>query len=166
MPNCGCSGNTTPQPCCNDCPETNPCEQGCLDVIDAGCIEYTGGTPECLEFSNNAKLDTIIQAIDDGMCALQQGADKFVRISSVDPISGYLNDKITTCDFLTKTIVTSGGQQKLQLCLDSEAIVSLSETNAIFMDTDGLNVNYTILVNTIINTPELLSALCDAISSC
>lgn len=162
---CNCH-NSTPQPCCQDCPETNPCEEGCLDIIDATCIEYTSDLPSCISIADGSKLDYIIRAIDTEICTLKQSGDKFVRISAVDPVSGYLNDKITTCDKLTKSIITSGGQQKLRICIDDDALVSEDEENAIFMDTDGLNVNYTTLVNTIINTPELLSALCTAISSC
>jgi len=162
---CGCQ-STTPQPCCSDCPDTNPCENGCLDIADASCIEYTSGSIDCLSITDGMKLDKVIQAIDNDICALQQSGDKYVRISSVDPVSGYLSDKITTCAGLTTTIITSGGQQKLKICVDLPPLVSDDEENAIFVDLDGLNVDYTILVNTIINTPELLSALCTAIASC
>lgn len=166
MANCGCNQNVTPQPCCQECPETNPCENGCLDIIDATCIEYTSELPSCIDIANGSKLDFVIRAIDNEICSLQQAGDKFVRISAVDTASGYLYDKITTCSYLTSTIVTVSGQQKLQLCLNVDNLISEGENNPIFMDLDGLNIDYEIIVETIVNTPELLQALCDAISGC
>lgn len=162
---CGCR-NSTPQPCCSDCPDTNPCESGCLDTIDAGCIEYTTDSTGCLGIADGTKLDDVIRTLEAQICAATTSGDKLVRISSVDPTSGYLFDKVTTCGFLTTSIVTSAGQQKLKFCIDEDALVSGGDGNPIFLDTDGLNINYTILVNTIINDPTLMSALCTAIASC
>lgn len=162
---CGCSGTTTPQPCCNNCADTNPCESGCLDIIDAGCIEYTTSEDGPL-ITSETKLDDVIKTLEQAIQNAQTSGDKFVRISSVDPTSGYLFDKVTTCDKITTTIVTSGGQQKLRLCIDTDAWISAHDENAIFFDTDGLNINYTTLIDTIINTPELMTALCAAIAGC
>lgn len=165
MANCGCKDEAT-VPCCNDCPETDPCENGCLDIIDASCIEYTSDLPSCIDIANGSKLDFVIQAIDNEICSLQQAGDKLVRISSVDTNSGYLYDKITTCSYITTQIVTVSGQQKLKFCLDLDELISPNDENPIFMDLDGLNINYTTLIETIVNTPALLQALCDAINDC
>lgn len=161
-----CNDNSTPQPCCQDCPDTNPCQNGCLDFIDASCVEYTSALPTCISVSNGSKLDFIIRSIDSKLCDLEQRGDKYVRITSLDPSSAYLSDKITTCDFLTKEVITSGGQQKLKLCINSEKLISVSETNPIIMDLDGLNINYTLLVETIANDPDLVQLLCNVISGC
>lgn len=186
---CGCNDNISLQPCCDDC-APNPCESGCLDYIDATCIEYTSTLPTCIDIANGSKLDFIIQAIDNEICELQQKGDKHVRISAIDTNSGYLSDKIITCAKLTTSIVTSGGQQKLQICLaddaetpltavDSSSIsfttsgtadhtitglvnVSADAENPIFRDSDGLNINYTTLVTAIVNDPVLLAMICDA----
>lgn len=163
---CHNCNNSTPQPCCSDCPDTNPCENGCLDYIDATCIKYTSTLPNFLDVSNGDKLDFIIRQIDLEIGELQQGGDKFVRITSLDPSSGYLSDKIVTCDLLTKETITSGGQQKLRLCINTTNLVSLSDTNPIIFDLDGLNVNYTLLVQTIVNDPVLVQLLCNALGGC
>jgi hypothetical protein len=162
MANCGCPESVTPQPCCVDCPEPNPCDMGCLDIIDATCIEYTSELPSCIDIANGSKLDFVIRAIDDEICALQNSGDKLVRISGVDTASGYLSDKITTCDYLTQEVVVVSGQQKLKLCINTTALVSQDEENPIFLDLDGLNINYTTLVTTIVNNPTLLAMICDA----
>lgn len=192
MANCGCSD--TQQPCCNDCPESNPCESGCLDIIDATCIEYTSDLPSCISITDGSKLDFVIQAIDNEICALKTTGDKYVRSSSGDTVSGYLLDKISVCSKLTKTLTESGGQQQVHICLSDTAETDLSvadsasidfsvsgaashtltgqvkiseeEDNPLFIDADGLNVDYTVLVNAIINNPTLLSAICTAIQGC
>lgn len=163
---CSSCNNSTPPPCCQDCPETNPCTNGCLDFVDATCVEYTSELPDFLSITSGSKLDYIIRQIDQEIGALQSGGDKFVRITGMDPVSGYLSDKVQTCDYLTKEIVTSGGQQKLKLCIDTVRIVSTDDTNPIEFGLDGLIINYTTLVETIVSDPALVQLLCNALDGC
>lgn len=165
MANCNCS-NSSPAPCCSDCPESNPCETGCLDIIDATCIEYTSTLPSCISISNGSKLDYVIRAIDTEICALRDANDKMARVSAMDTTSGYLNDKITTCNILTQEVVTVSGQQKLKLCVNPDTLISPDDSNAIFMDLDGLNINYTTLVEAIVANSDLVQLLCNALDGC
>lgn len=165
MANCNCNNNSTPQPCCQDCADVNPCASGCLDIIPSSCVQHEP-LLSSLGLPVNTKLDVILEGIDTRFGQLENGNDKFVKVTALDTVSGYLYDKITTCSYLTKTTVLEGGQQKLKLCISVPDLLSDSEFNPIFSDLDGINFNYTTLVNTIANTPELLQVLCDAISGC
>lgn len=164
MANCNCSNNS-PQPCCQDCAQVNPCDMGCLDSYFTPCVTHSTALT-CLGLPINSKLNNIIDSIDAKFCDLSSGSDKFVRVSAIDPSSGYLFDKIKTCNYLTKVIINEGGQQKLSICLNVDVLVSGDDINPVFMDIDGLAINYTTLVDTIVNTPALLQVLCDAISGC
>lgn len=164
MANCNCN-NSTPQPCCQDCPESNPCASGCLDIVGSFCVEHDTALIS-LGIPTNTKLDVILEGIDTRFGQLENGADKFVKVTALDTQSGYLSDKITVGPSIAKTTVLSAGQQKLKLEVSLANIVSSNEFNPIIADLDGLNINYTTLINTIINTPELLQLLCDAISGC
>lgn len=164
MANCPCT-NTSPQPCCQDCPDVNPCDMGCLDNTLTSCVTHDTAL-NCLGLPINSSLSTIIESVDAKFCELSAGGDKFVKISAIDPTSGYLFDKIKTCNYLTKTTITEGGQQKLNLCLNTSNLISSNANNPIFLDLDGITINYTLLIQTIINTPVLIQALCDAISDC
>ena len=73
MSNCNGCGSSTPQPCCQDCQDQNPCGQGCLDIIDAGCIEYNGDDLESVGVEATDKLDTILLAIDQALADIQPG---------------------------------------------------------------------------------------------
>lgn len=159
------SYNNTPQPCCQDCQNGDPCNSGCLDIYLSSCIKHEAELT-CLGLPVNRTLDAIIQAVDAKFCEITNNGDKFVKVSNLDTQAGYLYPKIKTCDYLTKSIVTEGGQQKLNLCVNVDNLLSDSDSNPIFEDLDGLNINYELLIDTIINTPGLLSALCAAIADC
>lgn len=158
---CNCHNNT-PQPCCQDC-NPDPCTTGCLDFIGSSCVEHPSAMPS-LGLGTNSKLDAILQNIDLSLASNTK--DKLVKTSALDPIGGYLTDKIKVCQYLTKQTVTEGGQQKIELCLNLQNLISGNEENPVFMDVNGLNLNYALLVQTIIETPELLQALCNAINDC
>lgn len=164
MSNC-IGNNVTPQPCCQDCPQTDPCLTGCLDIIGSECLEHLNAL-NCLGLPANAKLNVIIDTIDAKFCEAASNGDKFVKVTALDPIAGYLFNKVKTCDYISKTTVNEAGQQKLNLCLDLDNMISDAENNPVFFDVDGISINYTTLVNTIVNTPALLQALCDAITDC
>lgn len=74
MANCGCSSNSTTQPCCQDCVSTNPCNSGCLDIVNAACVEFTGEDIEALGIETNDKLDTIIIAIGEVLDDIAPGS--------------------------------------------------------------------------------------------
>jgi hypothetical protein len=158
---CNCNNNT-PQPCCQDC-NPGPCTEGCLDFIGSSCIEHAPAMPS-IGLGANSKLDVILENIDLSLASNTK--DKLVKTSALDPVGGYLSDKLKVCQYLTKQTVTEGGQQKVELCLNLNTVLSGNAQNPVFMDTNGINLNYEKLIETIINTPELLQALCNAINNC
>lgn len=145
--NCGCT-----QPCNCACPPA-PCEEGCLTDTKTDCVFLSSDLDICSEVLPKGStvteaLEKLGEAVCDGITVTVQ--DMKVKVDANDTTTGYLTDKITVCDNLTKTVTNINGNETLRLCTKIDTVTSGNTL------TSGPNGLY---VPTPISTGYLLSPL-------
>jgi len=108
-----------------------------LDADDT-CPEYledkiSAGTNIDISFTGTGCDRTMVISATEGGVPV----DVNVKVSSDDTTSGYLEDKIQTGTYLTKTVVSPAGNEKLKLDLVPATLVSTDSGNQLTLGTDG-----------------------------
>ena len=134
--NCGCT-----QPCNCSCPPA-PCEEGCLTDTKTDCVFLSQDLDICSEVLEKGSTVTeafakLGEAVCDGITVTVQ--DMKVKVDANDTTSGYLFDKLTVCDNLTKTVTNVNGNETLRLCNKIDSI-SGSGDNILTSGPNGLYV--------------------------
>lgn len=134
-----CSTTDTTTCCCTE----NPCydDTGCLHPTTFECISAPG-TLEDINVTNDMNGKEVLQAINDVIKNLEiptpePGADKFVKATSADTTADYLNSKISVGQFLSKSIVTPGGNEKVKIDADLAEMISADTNNQLEIGTDN-----------------------------
>lgn len=106
--------------------DNDTCPEGLFDKLEAGLnISLTQSGTGC---DKKIRID----ATEGGV-----PVDVNVKVSSNDTTSGYLYDKIQTGTYLTKSIVTPSGNEKLKLDVVPATLVSGDLGNQLGLGTDG-----------------------------
>ena len=157
--NCGCTypntfGCTTYQGTALECTGIENGENG-DDVLakidekicDIGKVMLDGDDtcPEYLSDKITAGLNIDISYTGEGcdrvmvISATEGGVpvDVNAKVSSDDTTSGYLYDKITTGTYLTKTVTSPAGNEKLKLDVVPSTLLSTDAGNLLILGTDG-----------------------------
>lgn len=132
--NCGCT-----QPCNCSCPPA-PCEEGCLTDTKTDCVFLSQDLDICSEVLEKGSTVTealakLGEAVCDGITVTVQ--DMKVKVDANDTTSGYLFDKLTVCDNLTKTVTNVNGNETLRLC---NKIDNVTAGNILTSGVNGLYV--------------------------
>lgn len=102
------------------------CPEYLSDKISAGLnidISYTG---------SGCDRTMVISATEGGV-----PVDVNAKVSEDDTTSGYLNDKIQTGTYLSKSIISPSGNEKLKIDLVPSTLISADSGNQIEIGTDG-----------------------------
>ena len=135
---CNCT-----QPCncaCSCSPE--PCIEGCLTDTKTDCVFLSQDLDICSEVLEKGSTVTealakLGEAVCDGITVTVQ--DMKVKVDANDTTTGYLFDKLTVCDNLTKTVTNINGNETLRLCTKIDTI-SGSGDNILTSGPNGLYV--------------------------
>jgi len=108
-----------------------------LDADDT-CPEYledkiSAGTNIDISFTGTGCDRTMVISATEGGVPV----DVNVKVSSDDTTSGYLEDKIQTGTYLTKTVVSPAGNEKLKLDVVPATLLSTDAGNQLTLGTDG-----------------------------
>lgn len=133
---CNCT-----QPCncaCSCSPE--PCIEGCLTDTKTDCTFLSQDLDICSEVLPKGSTVTealakLGEAVCDGITVTVQ--DMKVKVDANDTTSGYLFDKLTVCDNLTKTVTNVNGNETLRLC---NKIDNVTAGNILTSGVNGLYV--------------------------
>lgn len=114
---CGCTTTctcSTPYPC-----PIEPCTEGCLTDTRTDCVTLSADLDICSEIlpkgsTVSEALAKLGEAVCDGITVTVQ--DMKVKVDANDTTSGYLYDKITVCEGLSKTVTNVNGNETLLLC--------------------------------------------------
>lgn len=148
---CNRSKSNCSDPCnwCQSKPVTQsclptPCVTGCLEIVDTTCVQTPKDIDLCgTVIPKGTKLDVILEsyksAICNGIPTPTPISDVYVKISQFDTTAGYLSDKITTCNNISKTVTNINGNETLQLCTKLDT-VSGSGDNILTSGPNGLYV--------------------------
>ena len=124
-----------------NCTTPAPCLEGCLTDTRTDCTFLS----EDLDICTNIlpKGTTVTQALEDLAAAVCNGVvittqDVKVKIDANDTTNGYLFDKITVCNNLTKTITNINNNETLQLCAKIDTLTPGG--NALSSGPNGLYV--------------------------
>ena len=137
-PVCGCTQPCNCQPTCACAP--TPCEEGCLTDTKTDCVFLSEDLDICTEIlpkgsTVTAAFNKLGNAVCNGVTVTVQ--DMKVKVDPNDTTSGYLFDKITTCNNITKTVTNINGNETLQLCAKIDTVTG---GNIITTGPDGLYV--------------------------
>lgn len=106
--------------------DEDTCPQFLADKIEAGLnidISYSG---------TGCDRVMVISATEGGV-----PVDVNAKVSSADTTSGYLNDKLQAGTYLTKSIVSPAGNEKLKFDVVPATLVSADLGNQLTLGTDG-----------------------------
>jgi hypothetical protein len=119
-----------------------PCLEGCLTDTRTDCTFLS----EDLDICTNIlpKGTTVTQALEDLAAAVCNGVvvttqDVKVKIDANDTTNGFLFDKITVCDNITKTITNVNNNETLRLCTKLDTVTG-SGNNILVSGVNGLYV--------------------------
>lgn len=135
------SCNNNEYPC--GCPEDNPCYQdcGCLNPTTFECITLPGILGN-LGITNDMNGKQVLEQLNSVIGALTLGddapaQDKYVKATSSDTTSNYLNDKIEVGPYILKTILNPAGNEKVKLNVNLAAMISADAGNELEIGTDN-----------------------------
>ena len=141
-----------------------PCLEGCLTDTRTDCTFLS----EDLDICTNIlpKGTTVTQALEDLAAAVCNGVvittqDVKVKVDANDTTNGYLFDKITVCNNLTKTITNVNGNEKLELCAKLDTVsgagnnLLTSGINGLYLSPQSISGYNLVAVNN--NSSVLLS---------
>lgn len=137
-PLCGCTQPCNCQPTCACAPAL--CEEGCLTDTKTDCVFLSKDLDICTEILPKGSTVTVaLEKLGDAVCngVTVTVQDMKVKVDANDTTTGYLFDKITTCDNITKTITNINGNETLQLCTKIDNVTS---GNTITSGPNGLYV--------------------------
>ena len=119
------------------CPDTNctdPCNQydncGCVNPTTLGCVTYTGLALPCLDVVNGENGNDVLLKIESKACDIGK-----VKLDADDTCPEYLEDQTGT--YLTKTVISPAGNEKLKLDLVPATLISTDSGNQLTLGTDG-----------------------------
>lgn len=119
--------------------ESKACDIGKVKLdADDTCPEYledkiSAGSNINISFTGTGCDRTMVISATEGGVPV----DVNVKVSSDDTTSGYLEDKIQTGTYLTKTVISPAGNEKLKLDLVPATLISTDSGNQLTLGTDG-----------------------------
>lgn len=139
--------------CCQEpiqCPPT-PCTTGCLTDTATDCVNTSKDLDLC--GTTIAKGTTLTSVLEQFLSAQCDGievrsTDIHTKIDANDTTSGYLFDKITVCDNLTKTVTNINGNETLRLCSKIDTVTAgnilTSGVNGLYVPTPAVSGSTTV----------------------
>lgn len=135
-PNNDCLDNN-----CADC--NNPCYEdcGCLNPTTFECITKPG-VHSAIGVTDDMNGKEVLDAINNAINSLEipspvPGSDVYTKVSGSDTTSGYLNNKISNGQFLTKNIINPSGNELIRLDANLAAMISTDGGNILEIGTDN-----------------------------
>lgn len=128
---------------CNDPCQENPCydDCGCLNPTTFECISNPG-IHSALGITNDMNGKQVLEQINAVIATLEVdpppgSTDIYAKVSSSDTTSDYLNNKIVTGAFLSKTVLNPAGNEQIRLNANLAAMISSDAGNELELGTDN-----------------------------
>jgi len=126
---------------CNPCSENSYDNCGCLNPTTFECITLPG-VHSALGITNDMNGLQVLEALDTLIANLDiptppSGSDIYAKVSSSDDTADYLNNKLLVGNFMTKTVLNPGLNEKIRFNVAPASLISADSGNYLEIGTDG-----------------------------